>query len=228
MRSVPHAALGAVVISACWTILEIREVIRLYHLNRREFVISMLCFLIVAVFGAIEGIFIAVGMALLMFIWRAWRPYSAVLGRIDGVKGYHDIRRHPDARRIPGLILFRWDAPLFFANAEFFREHLLQAVSDAPTPTRLVVVAAEPVTDVDITAADLLAELDEELQQAGVDLCFAAMKGPAKDSLKAYGLFSKLGANCFFPTIGRAVDHYLQAYKVEWVDWEERERHKDG
>ncbi len=222
MKSVPHSVLGAVVISACWTILEIREVRRLYLLSRGEFMISIVCFSGVAALGAVQGLFIAVGMALMLFVWRAWRPYCAVLGRIDGLKGYHDIKRHPEARRIPGLILFRWDAPLFFANAEFFREHILRAVSESPTPARLIVVAAEPVTDVDITAADLLAELDDELQQSGIDLCFAAMKGPTKDRLKQYGLFSKLGCDCFFPTIGKAVDYYVEKYDVEWLDWEER------
>jgi MFS superfamily sulfate permease-like transporter len=84
-----------------------------------------------------------------------------VLGRVDGLKGYHDISRHPEAKQIPGLVLYRWDAPLFFANASVFQEHALQAVADAPTPTKWVVVAAEPVTDIDITAADMLSELDQ-------------------------------------------------------------------
>jgi MFS superfamily sulfate permease-like transporter len=137
------------------------------------------------------------------------------------LKGYHDIIRHPDAKRVPGLVLFRWDAPLFFANAEIFREHVLRAVAAAPTPAKWVVVAAEPVTDVDITAADVLSELDDELQRAGIELCFAEMKGPAKDRLKSYGLFTKLGDELFFRTIGQAVDAYLKAHPVEWHDWED-------
>jgi high affinity sulfate transporter 1 len=221
MMFVPAAALGAVVISVCSSIVEISEVRRLYHLRRGEFFLSMICFLGVALLGVIQGIFIAIGCALLAFIWRAWRPYYAVLGRVNGIKGYHDITRHPDALRIPGLVLFRWDAPLFFANAEFFREHVLRAVSSAPTLTRRIVVVAEPVTDVDITAADILAELERELQQANVELCFARMKGPVKDHLKRYGLFSRIGMENFFPTIGQAVDHYLLRHHVEWHDWED-------
>lgn len=221
MMFVPTAALGAVVISACYSIMEISELKRLYQLRRIEFALSVICFLGVAFLGVIQGLFIAVGMSLLVFVWRAWRPHSAVLGRVSGVKGYHDIARHPEAQRIPGLVLFRWDAPLFFANAEMFRELALKAVSAAPTPTRRIVVAAEPVTDVDITAADMLAELDEELGQAGIELCFAQMKGPVKDLLKHYGLFSKLGVENFFPTIGQAVDLYLLAYQVVWRDWED-------
>jgi MFS superfamily sulfate permease-like transporter len=183
--------------------------------------LSIVSFLGVALVGVIQGIFIAVGVALLAFIWRAWRPYDAVLGRVDGMKGYHDISRHPEARRVPGLVLFRWDAPLFFANAEIFHERVLRAVADAPTPTTWVVVAAEPITDVDVTAADALAELDRELHEAGMDLCFAEMKGPVKDWLKRYGLFTRLGTENFFPTIGEAVDRYLTAHKVEWQDWDE-------
>jgi high affinity sulfate transporter 1 len=221
LRDLPAAALGAVVISACLALVEVRGVLRLYHLRSGEFLLSIVCFLGVALLGVIQGIFIAVALALLAFIWRAWRPYDAVLGRVDGMKGYHDVSRHPEARRIPGLVLFRWDAPLFFANAEIFHEHVLRAVASAPTPTKWVVVAAEPVTDVDVTAADALADLDNKLHEAGMDLCFAEMKGPVKDRLKRYGLFRRLGTENFFPTIGQAVDRYLAVHDVEWRDWDE-------
>ncbi len=211
----PQAALGAIVIAACLSLVEIRGVARLFKLRRDEFVLSLVCFLGVVGLGVIQGIFIAVGLALLAFIWRAWRPYDAVLGRVDGLKSYHDISRHPEARRIPGLVLFRWDAPLFFANAEIFRSQVLRAVANAPTRTRWVVVTAEPITDVDITAADVLAELDEKLHQAGMDLYFAEMKGPVKDTLKRYGLFKRLGVDNFFPTIEQAVEHYMAVYKMD-------------
>jgi high affinity sulfate transporter 1 len=221
LQNLPNAALGAVVIAACISLVDIPGVVRLYRLRRSEFAFSIACFLGVALIGVIQGIFIAIGLALLSFIWRAWRPYDAVLGRVTGLKGYHDIKRHPDAKRVPGLVLFRWDAPLFFANAETFHEHALRAVAEAPTPTKWVVVAAEPVTDIDITAADMLSDLDDELQRAGIELCFAEMKGPAKDRLKQYGLFTKLGDELFFRTVGQAVDGYLKAHPVEWTDWED-------
>jgi high affinity sulfate transporter 1 len=221
LKNVPHAALAAVVISACISLLDIRGLWRLYALRRSEFFLSLLCLLAVALFGVIQGIFLAVVLALLIFIWRAWHPYTAVLGRVDGMKGYHDITRHPEGRLIPGLVIFRWDAPLFFANAEIFHEQILQAVTNAPTLTKRVLVAAEPVTDVDITAADSLTELINSLQQAGIELCFAEMKGPVKDQLKLYGLFSRLGDGNFFPTIGQAVDDYLLDHQVSWRDWDE-------
>ena len=221
LKSMPHAALSAVVICACLGQIQIYQVFRLYQLRRSEFLFSIACFFGVIVLGVIQGIFIAVGLALVAFIWRAWRPHNAVLGRVDGLKGYHDVLRHPEARRIPGLVLFRWDAPLFFANAAVFEERIQQAIALAPTPTKWVVVAAEPVTDVDITAADMLAELDNKLHRAGMDLCFAEMKGPVKDILKRYGLFDSFGNENFFPTIGQAVDHYLITHQVHWQDWDE-------
>jgi MFS superfamily sulfate permease-like transporter len=146
-----------------------------------------------------------------------------VLGRADGVKGYHDITRYPHARQIPGLVLFRWDAPLFFANAELFHNSVLAAVASSPTPVRWLVVAAEPVTSVDVTAADMLAELDEALRMAGIELCFAEMKDPVKDKLKRFGLFTRLGENQFFQTIGEAVGTYVKTFNIHWVDWQDKE-----
>ncbi|MEN6489842.1 MAG: SulP family inorganic anion transporter, partial [Smithella sp.] len=158
LKNLPQAALGAIVIAACINLVEVRSILRFYKLRRDEFVLSIVCFLGVVLLGVIQGIFIAVGLALLNFIWRAWQPYNAVLGHVDGLKSYHDISRHPEAKRIDGLLLFRWDAPLFFANAEIFRNQVLRAVENDPSRIKWVVVAAEPITDVDITAADMLAD----------------------------------------------------------------------
>ncbi len=221
VQNLPSAALAAVVIAAALSLIEIPGVRALYDLRRSEFVLSIVCFLGVALAGVIPGIFIAVSVALLSFIKRAWRPYDAVLGRIDGVDGYHDVSRHPEARRVPGLVLFRWDAPLFFANAGIFQDHVESALRESPTPVRWVVVTAEPITDVDPTAADTVRELLDSLASAGIRLCFAEMKGPVKDQLKRYGLFAEIGPDYFFPTIGAAVRHYVAETGVEWEDWED-------
>ena len=213
LKNLPQAVLGAVVICACIYLFEFHVIARLYKLRREEFVFSVACFLGVISLGIIKGIFIAIGLALFAFIWRAWHPYDAVLGHVKRTNSYHDISRHPEARLIPGLVLFRWNAPLFFANAEIFREQVLRAIAQAPTPTKWVVVTAEPITDVDTTAAEMLAELDNSLHDAGMDLCFAEMKGPVKDMLKRYGLFNRLGVNNFFPTIEQAVERYLAVHK---------------
>jgi len=222
VQNLPDSALAAVVISAAIGLIEAAGVRKLYRVRKTEFALSIACFLGVAVLGVIEGIFIAVALALLDFIRRAWRPYDAVLGRVDDLKGYHDVTRYPDAKRIPGLVLFRWDAPLFFANAEVFADRLRLAIASSPTPVRWAVVAAEPVTDLDTTAADVLRELDEELAAEGVDLRFAEMKDPVKDRLKRYALYQRFGDDHFYPTVGAAVSAYLEETGVEWTDWEDR------
>jgi MFS superfamily sulfate permease-like transporter len=138
-----------------------------------------------------------------------------VLGRPKNVEGYHDITRYPDARLIPGLLLFRWDAPLFFANAELFKERVLAAVAASPYAVRRVVVAAEPVTSVDVTAADVVAELAEALHAGGIELCFAELKDPVKDKLRRFELYEKIGPERFFPTIDGAVANYAKKYPID-------------
>jgi high affinity sulfate transporter 1 len=222
LRHLPTPALAAVVIASAIGLIEMTDLIRIFRIQRWEFWLSIVCFVGVAVLGAIPGIGLAIVIAVIEFLWDGWRPHSAVLGRADGVKGYHDITRYPGARQIPGLVLFRWDAPLFFANAELFKERVLDAAAKAATPVRWMVVAAEPVTSVDVTAADTLAELDETLEKAGIELCFAELKDPVKDKLKRFGLFARIGEDFFFPTLGAAVNNYLKSYTVDWVDWEDR------
>jgi high affinity sulfate transporter 1 len=220
LQYLPTAALAAVVIAAAIGLIEVTDLKRIYRIQQWEFWLSIVCLIGVAVLGVIPGIGLAIAIAIAEFLWDGWRPHSAVLGRAYGVKGYHDITRYPDARRIPGLVLFRWDAPLFFANAEFFKERVLDAVAKSPTPVRWLVVAAEPVTSVDVTAGDTVAELDETLHAQGIEFCFAELKDPVMDKLKRFGLFSQLGEKYFFPTIGAAVSSYLEINDVEWEDWE--------
>src|SRR6516225_3660528 len=222
LQHLPAPALAAVVIASAIGLIEVTDLIRIFRIQRWEFWLSIVCLVGVAVLGAIPGIGLAIGIAVIEFLWDGWRPHSAVLGRVDRVKGYHDVTRYPDARLIPGLVLFRWDAPLFFANAELFHDRVLDAVAASPTPVLWIVVAAEPVTSVDVTAADAVCELDDDLQAAGIDLCFAEMKDPVKDKLKRFGLFTRFGEQNFFATLGEAVNAYLRTHPVEWVDWEER------
>jgi MFS superfamily sulfate permease-like transporter len=222
LQYLPTTALAAVVIASAIGLIEVGDLRRIYRIQQWEFWLSVVCFVGVAELGAIPGIGLAIAIAIIEFLWDGWRPHSAVLGRADGVKGYHDITRYPDARRISGLVLFRWDAPLFFANAELFKKRILDAVKSSPTPVRWFVVAAEPVTSVDVTAADIVAELDKMLHAMGIELCFAELKDPVKDKLKRFGLFAQLGDKYFFPTIETAVTEYLQAHDVAWVDWEDQ------
>ena len=222
LKNLPISALAGVVIASAIALIEVADLRRIYRIQRWEFWLSMVCLAGVAVFGAIPGIGLAIAIAIIEFLWDGWRPYSAVLGRVDGVKGYHDISRYPESRLIPGLVLFRWDAPLFFANAELFRDRVMIAVESSATQVNWLVVGAEPVTSIDVTSADTLEELDHSLTKAGIRLCFAEMKDPVKDKLKNFGLFSKFGENRFFATLGEAVSCYLKSHPVNWVDWEDQ------
>jgi high affinity sulfate transporter 1 len=222
LRDLPLPMLAAIVITAAIGLIDVAGVRHLHQVRRAEFVLWLAAFLGVALLGVLVGIFVAILLSLGDFVRRAWRPHDAVLGREDELKGYHDIDRHPSARLIPGLLLYRFDAPLFFANAGYFRRRVRHLITDATHPVRWVVVAAEPITDIDTTAADSLHELLEELRQEHVTLAFAELKGPVKDRLQRYGLFDAVGADRFFPTVGTAVNGYIAATGTSWVDWEER------
>ena len=207
LEDLPTAALAAVVIASAIGLFEVSDLVRIFRIQQWEFWLSIACFAGVVALGAIPGIALAIVIAIIEFLWDAWRPYHAVLGKVEGLRGYHDVTRHPGALQIPGLVLFRWDAPLFFANAEFFRERALRAVADAPSRVRWLVVAAEPVTSVDVTAADALMELKAALAERETELRFAEVKDPVKDKLRRFGIFEALGGeSAFFPTIGAAAD----------------------
>jgi high affinity sulfate transporter 1 len=215
-QHLPSPALAAVVIASAIGLFEFYDLGRIYRIQQWEFWLSVLCAVGVVAFGAIPGIGLAILVAIIEFLWDGWRPHFAVLGRADGVAGYHDVTRYPEARRVPGLVMFRWDAPLFFANAEFFNESVRDAIAASPTPVKRVVVAAEPITSVDVTANDALAELAAELEIRGIELGFAEMKDPVKDKLKRFGLYDRLGDHLFFATLGSAVKDYIADHRVQW------------
>jgi high affinity sulfate transporter 1 len=217
LRNLPTSALAALVIASAIGLFEFADLRRIFRIQRWEFWLSVGCFVGVAVLGAIPGIGLAIVVAVIEFLWDGWRPHYAVLGRVDGIRGYHDIKRYPDARLVPGLVLFRWDAPLFFANAELFQKCVLESVASSPTPVRRVIVAAEPVTSVDVTSADVLAEVEQTLRQSQIELHFAEMKDPVKDKLRRFELLERFGAGSFHPTVGAAIDAYLADHSVDWT-----------
>ena len=218
LRNLPQATLGAIVIVAATSLVEIPKVRRLFRVRPSEFWVSIACFLGVALLGVIPGIFLAIGIGVAQFVHRAWIPYDAVLGRVKGLKGYHDVTRHPEGLRIPGLILYRWDAPLFFANAARFRERVFRHVRRAGPDVKWVVVAGEPITDVDATAARALSDLLDDLDARSVRFAFAELKGPVWDQLVTYGLAARIGERYRFPTLGTAVKAYVEETGTPWVD----------
>jgi MFS superfamily sulfate permease-like transporter len=205
VRNLPQSALAAIIIAASIRLFDAAEFWRLLVMRRSEFVLAVASLLGVAFVGVLEGIVIAVVLSVLDFFRRAWRPYSAVLGQVDGMEGYHDVSRYPDAHRIPGLVILRWNAPLFFANSSLFRDLIRQLVVQSQPKPFWILVSAEPVTDIDTSAADVLVDLDMELNSQGIHLVFAELKDPVKDKIVSYGLLETIDQRHFYATIQTAV-----------------------
>src|SRR5215475_6822276 len=214
-RNLPQPALAAVVITASLSLADIPGTVRLWRQRRMEFLLSIAAFLGVVLLGVLPGIAIAVGLSILNVFRRAWWPYDTVLGRVEGLAGYHDIRSYPDASQLPGLVIYRFDAPLFFANAKTFRDMVMRLAGAEPAP-RWIVIAAEPVTDVDTTASDVLEDLDETLNAQGISLVFAELKDPVRRKIERYGLTRTIDPGHFFPTIGAAVKAFRRETGAEW------------
>jgi MFS superfamily sulfate permease-like transporter len=215
-RNLPQPALAAVVITAALSLSDLPGTARLWRQRKAEFWLSIAAFLGVALLGVLPGIGIAVGLSILNVFRRAWWPYETVLGQVDGLAGYHDVHSYPDARHLPGLEIMRFDAPLIFANAKTFRNEV-RALAGADPPPRWIVIAAEPVTDVDTTAADMLEELDEALNGAGISLVFAELKDPVRRKIERYGLDHTIDPAHYFPTVDDAVAAYCQQTGAEWA-----------
>ncbi|MCE3553254.1 sulfate permease [Pseudonocardia sp. RS11V-5] len=216
LRTLPQPTLAAVVIAASVSLADIGGTVRLFRVRRTEFALSIAAFAGVVLLGVLPGIAVAVALSVGNVFRRAWWPYQTVLGRVPGVPGFHDVRSYPAAEVLPGCVLLRFDAPLFFANARTFREQLERRSRSDPAP-RWVVVAAEPITDVDTTAADMLHDLDVALNARGVHLVFAEMKDPVRHKIDRYELTRTLDPAHFFPTVDAAVDAFRRETGAQWV-----------
>jgi MFS superfamily sulfate permease-like transporter len=216
LRNLPQPTLAAVVITASLSLADIPATVRLWRQRRTEFLLSMAAFAGVALLGVLPGIAIAVALSIGNVFRRAWWPYQTVLGRVPGVPGYHDVRSYPDAEQLPGCVLFRFDAPLFFANSRTFRDQVRRLAKAEPTPA-WIVVAAEPITDVDTTAADMLEDLDEALNAQGISLVFAELKDPVRRKIERYELTRTIDSAHFFPTIGAAAAAFREQFGADWT-----------
>ena len=216
LRNLPNPTLAAVVIAASLSLADVPGVVRLWRQRRVEFMLSIAAFLGVALLGVLEGIAVAVALSILNVFRRSWWPYQTTLGRVPGMPGQHDREMYPEAEHMPGLVIFRFDAPLFFANARTFRDQIRRLAAAEPRP-HWIVIAAEPITDVDTTAADMLEDLDEELNAAGTRLVFAELKDPVRAKLERYELIGPLEPTHFFPTLDAAIDAYRQETGAGWT-----------
>ena len=215
-RDLPQPTLAAVVIAASLSLADIPGTVRLWRQRRSECALSIAAFLGVVFLGVLPGIAIAVALSVMNMFRRSWLPYHAVLGRVPDLPGYHDVSSYPEAEVLPGLVIFRFDAPLFFANTRTFREQILRLAAAEPAPV-WILVAAEPITDVDTTAADMLDDLDESINARGISLVFAEMKDPVRAKIERYELTQTINPRHFYPTLGSAVDAYQEQTGARWA-----------
>ncbi|MEV4604021.1 sulfate permease [Amycolatopsis sp. NPDC049253] len=222
-RNLPQPVLAAIVITAALSLSDVPGTVRLWRQRKTEFLLSAAALAGVALLGVLPGIAIAVGLSILNVFRHVWLPYHTILGQVEGLRGFHDVRSYPHALRLPGLVIFRFDAPLMFANAKTFRAEIRRLASASPAP-RWIVVAAEPVTDVDTTAADMLRELDDELNARDIHLVMAEVKDPVRRKIDRYELTRSIDPAHFYPTVGAAVAAFRGETGAGWVPFNAGER----
>jgi SulP family sulfate permease len=204
IEPLPKAALGVIIVVAAAGLINVRSIWRLRHVRPAEAGLALVAFGGVLAFGVLGGVAVAIALSIGVFLYRAARPHDAVLGRVEDVDGYHDIERWPGAEVVPGLLVYRFDAPPFFVNAEYLRNRVL-ALVDAADELRWLVLNAEAWTYLDATAIDALRQLRADLEKRGITLCFARLKGRQREIFEETGLTAEIGAERFFPTVRAAV-----------------------
>jgi high affinity sulfate transporter 1 len=216
LKNLPQPALAAIVIAASLSLADLPGLARLRRVRTSEFVLAIAAFLGVAVLGVLPGIGVAVALSILNVFRRSWWPHQAVLGRTHERYGFHDVVFHEETEHLPGLALYRFDAPLLFVNARSLREQIRRLAATDPRP-RWLVLAAEPITDVDTTAADMLADLEQELTATGTRLVFAELKDAVREKIERYELVDALGDDRYYPTVRAAVEAYQAETGLSWV-----------
>ena len=204
LADLPQSVLAAVLIAAALTLMNLDALRRYYRVRRSALVLSLCATAGVVVLGVLPGIVIAIGLAIILFFRRSWRANGAVLGRAPRQDGWQSVARHPGARELPGLVVYRWEAPLFFANTSQFRDQVRELVRDRHASW--VIIQCEAVTDLDVTAAEMLKQLDLELNAAGTHMAFAEMRTRLQDLVSRYGLYETLDRDRFYPTVEAAVE----------------------
>ena len=199
LADLPQSALAAVLIGAALSLLDLRVLARYWRVRKSALVLSVIASLGVIVLGVLQGIVIAIALAMVLYFRRGWQPHGAVLGRVDALGGWHNVARYRDARELPGIVVFRWEAPLFFANSSSFRNQIRRIVKTRDVSW--VVVQCEAITDLDVSAAQMLEQLDQELNAQGVHMAFVEMRTRLRQLVQRYGLFETLDRDRFYPTL---------------------------
>ena len=210
LASFPEAALGALVVYAALRLIDVQAFRRLAAFRRSEFALALATCAGVLVFDILYGVLAAVGLSVAELLWRVGRPHDAIQGLVPGLAGMHDVDDYPQADTIPGLVVYRYDAPLFFANAQDFRRRALAAAAQSPDPVRWFVLNVEANVEVDFTALEAVDALREELTRSGAVFALARVKQDLLARLQSFGLAEKIGADRLFPTLPTAVAAYEQ------------------
>jgi len=208
LSTFPTAALGALVVYAALRLVDLGEFRRIARFRRSELILALATCVGVVALDVLYGVLVAVALSVLDLFRRVARPHDAILGIAPGVPGMHDLDDYPQARPVPGLVVYRYDSPLFFANAENFRRRALAAVDSSPEPVRWLLLNAEANVEIDITAIDALDALREELAGRGIVLALARVKQDLRDDLAAAGFLDRLGADRIYLTLPTAVDAF--------------------
>jgi SulP family sulfate permease len=208
LEAIPLAALGGLVVYAGARLVDVAEMRRIYSFRPSEAVIMFVAGAGVVVFDLLVGIGFAVALSVGDLFRRIARAHDAVQGLVPGLAGMHDVDDYPDAATIPQLVVYRYDAPLCFANAEDFRTNVLAAVEEQAAPVEWVVLNMEANVEVDLTAVDMLEELREQLEERGTVMALARVKRDLAAYLERVGLIERIGADHVFPTLPTAVDAF--------------------
>jgi sulfate permease, SulP family len=203
----PTAALGAIVIYAALRLIDVTAFRRLFRFRRAELLIAVSACIGVLAFNILYGVLVAIGLSVADLLVRVARPHDAIQGLVPGLAGMHDVDDYPEARTIPGLVVYRYDAPLCFANAEDFRRRAL-AAADQQVPLRWFVLNVEANVEVDFTALEAMESIRAELTGRGAVFALARVKQDLLARLEAFGLSAKIGTDRLFPTLPTAVDAY--------------------
>ncbi|HEX3271731.1 MAG TPA: sulfate permease [Ktedonobacterales bacterium] len=215
VRNLPQSALAAILIVAAAGLLDLEGLRQLLLDSQSEFVLAIICALGVIFIGVLQGILVAILLSVFQLFARIWRPRWAVMGREDGLPGFQDLQRHPAARPLPDILIIRWSAPLMFANATVFRSVVREQLTQRDPQPKWVVIAAEPITELDTTAGDMLRDLDLELNAKGIHLAFAELQGPVREHLIKLGLQKTIDARNFYPTLDTAIEAIAEQAPTE-------------
>jgi SulP family sulfate permease len=219
----PKALLGAVVVASAISLFDVSGFVRICRVRPTEGLLSLATFAGVLVFGILPGVLLAVALSIAGLVRRAAHPHAAVLGRIRGIPGYRDVKHQPGSETLPGLIIYRIDAPLFFANARFLREQVHMLIDTAQVQVRMLVLDCGAMFDLDVTAAETLEEVHQELDERGITLALAEPHAPMRHVLLRSGLLASVGPKNVFRTVGEAIRAYVERARTDLgrsIDWQ--------